>query len=188
MSSQKLATGSSIALPSDEALSPSTSPSRGRKRPTLDRHSVTGTGATSQKKAKPTASTTRAKAPEAKIRVPNREATSKRSSQSLAPQRGPQVLIPRHVDARDIEAPAGHRLCPSPQASLGRGLLRQTISIATCEQRQCGSYHKCAGCVHADRPQWAGRELDALENGPTAHAQHKLEHAEHKKGGRSRGA
>lgn len=100
-----------------------------------------------------------------------------REAAQEAPARMPEVVIPRHVpdDLGSIEAPAGFRICPSPSADRPRGLLRQTISVDTCETRQCGSYHKCGGCIHATQPQWAGRELDALENGPTALAQYRPE-------------
>ena len=86
--------------------------------------------------------------------------TAPRSS----PARERSVEIPRPTVPQQA-TPAGHRICPSGTT---HGMVRQTIANATCEERQCSGYHKCAGCSFQQRSPGTGGVLPALENGPSA--------------------
>ena len=60
--------------------------------------------------------------------------------------------------------------CPMPHTE-DIPLVRQSIPMSLCEERQAKGYHKCATCTFAKGRQFKGVGLPPLENSP-AHLQH----------------
>ena len=60
--------------------------------------------------------------------------------------------------------------CPMPQTE-DIPLVRHSIPMSLCEERQAKGYHKCATCTFAKGRQFKGVGLPPLENSP-AHLQH----------------